>query len=449
MADQEFKAKLREESATLHPTLIPLYNKVADHITADKPTKINITANGTDIEATSVPLTLDEESTAAANLSTTLRVVRSVHLPRLLGIVQGTASLIHITTSGRYDESHSDHFVSLKEHRDLLCPDLTRLAVMKRTAGPPWHVATPGETYSIGVFFNTDILMFPNLTHFRLEVLSLGNLLLDLEKNILDFLQDCPQLEDAFILFGDPEECKRQQQEDAPVFLGEPEDFFSIADDLTHEAEVSLPRLRSFTHESPDHTLPAGLLNKLDLPDTCVVTLTTRGTGGIIGEPWTCGFYPALRGYPPHTRVTSVDTVTITVRAETEGIPRPQAVVGVTFLDSKRKVSLNKLVSTSFRDKPAKKEVKNILDWLKSSTVGVYFSTLNFERLPDGPAVELEQFLNKAKEIAELVRLPDAPPLKTVTLKVRDKKGPSIIRRYRPKHHDGRVEMVEESVPYR
>ena len=90
---------------------------------------------------------------------------------------------------------------------------------------------------------------------------------------VIELLQWCPLLEDAFFRYG----YKRDLE------------FTTNGASTKH---VSLPYLRFFTLESPSKMIRPGLFNRLSLPPTCDVQFTVHGQN--LNHPWDRGF-PTLQ----------------------------------------------------------------------------------------------------------------------------------------------------------
>ena len=428
MADQEFEDILREvkqESATLRPALVPFYNEVAAHIAAGKSTRIHVTVNGTKVICNSVPPKEPSESTAAATPSTVLRVENSPLLPAFLGIVQGTASQIHVTTPSGFVLGG---FPSLKRSSiDDLYPNLKRLVAAKRTARST-HIATPRE-----VSLANPGGLYPNLTNFRFEAPT-WQVKPTLGYNLLEFLRNCPRLEHLFIGYGDPRE--RDKTKSDLVKLGK---------------VVSLLSLRSFTHEAYDIMLPMGILDKIDLPHTCDITLKIRGPCSRTDvKRWIWGFFPTSR-FEPHRdldkiyvipHLSDAKRVTFTVYNEQPGW---LSTVGATFSNGSHEVSLNMVVGLHHHPRLAEKLVKNILYCISKIVRSV--ETLHFKSHPKDPTVQFGYALEGAGRIANSQK-GCAHRLKTVILSVQNMeelKGYKFCIRVLWKIHGIEVKTAEEN----
>ena len=77
--------------------------------------------------------------------------------------------------------------------------------------------------------------------------------------SIAKFLRDCPLLEEVYVKY----------HEDRWIFPN-----------LTTDARVSIPSLRSFTHASSYQSVEIGLFNRLSLPPTCQVAFATSVAAG-------------------------------------------------------------------------------------------------------------------------------------------------------------------------
>jgi hypothetical protein len=172
---------------------------------------------------------------------------------------------------------------------------------------------------------------------------------------LLDFLRSCPQLEVANFGYGDPGT-----------------DIEFTTDEGSTEA-VSLPRLRSFTHESPVDTIYIGLFNRLSLPPTCEVEFMIREIF-FIEKPWNCGF-PTPRD-PSY--LSNVKTVKIAFQAQ----KRDSTVIKTTFVNSRNmRISFNRL-STSSTYSNSVWVTERFLDFLGGSEMASSVETLHFDGCP-------------------------------------------------------------------
>ena len=172
---------------------------------------------------------------------------------------------------------------------------------------------------------------------------------------LLDFLRSCPQLEVIHFGYGD-----------------QGADIGFTTNEASTKA-VSLPRLRSFTHESPVDTIYIGLFNRLSLPPTCEVEFTIRDIF-FIEKPWNCGF-PTLRD-PSY--LSDVKTVKIAFHAQKRGT----TMVKTTFSNSKNmKISFNRLsISSTYSNSVW--VIEKFLNFLGGSEMARCIETLHFEGCP-------------------------------------------------------------------
>ena len=120
-----------------------------------------------------------------------------------------------------------------------------------------------------------------HLTKLHFEIYPKSNITPGLGDILLDFLQGCLQLKVAF--FG---------------YLP----YESTAEEKSTKI-VSLPRLCSFTHKSPDETFHIGLFNQLSLPTTCDTTFTITHLSKPLGDLW-----ESFSGFPkPSVQMTEVN----------------------------------------------------------------------------------------------------------------------------------------------
>ena len=444
MADQEFEDILREvkeESATLPLALVRAYNKVAAHIAAGKPTRIDVTVDREEVKS-SVPQE-SSESTAAASPSTTLRIVDSKFLPAFLGIVRDTASLIHVTTHGSF---RTGGFPSLEESRiGDLYPNLKRLVAAKRTTSYT-HIATLGESSPLVSFPNPNGL-YPNLTNFSFNATTRGGVEPALYHNLLEFLRNCPRLERVFIGYSE----RREPNE-------------SESDPFKPRKALSLPSLRSFTHETYNDMLPMGILTNVCLPHTCNINLrimTPRSRADV--KTWISRFFPTLRLHSHRkldkahsiSDLNDVKRVTFTVYNECHGPPpsfynlyqvSSYAMVRTTFSNDSHEVSLDMVVDLHNCPRLAEKLVEKILYFLGRSKIGRSIETLHFERRPKNPTAQFTCALEGANRIAKSRK----NSLKAVFLSVKNEEDKErlegckkLIRKLQKNHVE--VEMVEEN----
>jgi hypothetical protein len=94
---------------------------------------------------------------------------------------------------------------------------------------------------------------YPNLTSFCFKMLGC-DATTNLGDHLIDFLSHCPQLEVVYFSYDDIKFTPNSKT-------------------------VSLPSLRSFTHESLSETMPMGLFNRLTVPPTCEATLMVTVSG--------------------------------------------------------------------------------------------------------------------------------------------------------------------------
>ena len=177
---------------------------------------------------------------------------------------------------------------------------------------------------------------------------------------LLGFLRGCPLLEVAFFGYGHPEQGVEFMADEKPT------------------GAVSLPRLRSFTHESPTETIHIGLFNQLSLPSTCDRVFT------IMADSFTSrdGNNPWESGFPILPDQSGVETVGISCDAQDEKI----SVLRATFLNSKysARTSFNIRAAASIRSLSVKETVK-FLGFLTSSGMARSVRLLHFEHCPAFP----------------------------------------------------------------
>ena len=260
------------------------------------------------------------------------------------------------------------------------------------------YIVAPGVFPSVRSFAATNPAtpLYPNLIIFRFE-LSSSKFSRNLGDNLLEFLRNCPRLEVAFFGYD----------------VNNPESAIEFTTKKT--PAVSMPCLLSVTHESPVSPMPVGLFNRLCLPPTCNVTLTINDElKKSIKEPLNISF-PTLR---TSSYLSNIKEVEITVRNKCGA--SNVLVVGATFSNSHRKISLNQLAGPDIYPHLAE-VVEKILGFLKNRGSGMdsLVQTLHFEHSL-GESIA-EDLLERAKELA-ISPQEHATPLKAVTLVLQDRR---------------------------
>lgn len=171
----------------------------------------------------------------------------------------------------------SDRLTSL---RAVNVPFLDELLIQPLPILRDLEVSTSGKSFSVpppaATSLGRPLFHVPHLTKLRLVIRDS----LDAPRmgdNLIDFLRNCPLLEVAFFGYGNSDV-----------------DIKFTTDEGSTDA-VSLPRLRSFAHESPVEKIHAGLFNRLSLPPTCNVAFGITDLS--VQKPWNDAF-PALRDPP-------------------------------------------------------------------------------------------------------------------------------------------------------
>ena len=182
----------------------------------------------------------------------------------------------------------ADHGLFLDE---LLARPMPLLEVMEVTESeepPPKKPAhLPSLTSLIISSFGPLLFHAPLLTSFHLAYDPIDPSEEWKAGILLDFLQSCPLLEAIFL------RCEVHPDSDKVV---------------------SLPFLRSFTHESPCAQYQLYLFDRLFLPSTCRVVLANDVTG-YLSDPWTLGI-PALRD---SSYLSDIKTIKISARSRDPG----------------------------------------------------------------------------------------------------------------------------------
>ena len=215
--------------------------------------------------------------------------------------------------------------------------------------------------------------LYPFLTKFVFKTFNY-TISGSLEVNLLEFLRNCPQLEEALIVYYNSRNF--------------------IDGDV-----IGLPNsLRSFTQESPyGQKIPTGLFYRISLPNTCNIAFKLADSIPRRTLQWDRGHFPSdLRGLSKSTMVK------ITVSAVVvDCIDIVSRFVGATFSGSEQDISLSVHTKNA---KKAKTAVKNILEFLKSSGIGLGIKGLCLESLVHGQVEQLQVFLKGVIDIAELRR---------------------------------------------
>lgn len=239
-------------------------------------------------------------------------------------------------------------------------PFLDKLLVQPLPILKNLDVVTSGDLPSVESLttnLGRPLFHVPHLTHFCFKLCRCSGsaVTAKMGDSLLDFLRSCPQLEVAYLGYGDP-----------GADIG-----FTTDEALTET--VPLPCLRSFTHESPIDTIHVGLFNRLSLPPTCDVQFTIRDLF-FVEKPWNSGF-PALRNL---SYLSDVKTVKIAFNVQEGGT----TMVKTTFLNSKdMRISFNRRsISSNYSNSVWVTE--KFLEFLGSSKMARSIETLRFERCP-------------------------------------------------------------------
>lgn len=245
---------------------------------------------------------------------------------------------------------------SLRTDQDL--PFLKELLIKPLPILKNLDVATSGSLFSgslAATSFDRPIFNIPQLTNVCFK--SIGPGFVDAPRvgdGLLNFLRGCPMLEVASFNYGDQKHLNR--------------DIEFTTDEKSTEA-VSLPCLRSFTHESPVDLIYTGLFNRLSLPPTCDVAFTI--TDSASQSKWEDGF-STLRDSP---YFFNVKKVRLALHDQNEG----SLTVKATFLNSKNmRISLNRRRSSPY-SAYSLSAVESFLDFLKKSEMAYSIESLRFE----------------------------------------------------------------------
>ena len=206
---------------------------------------------------------------------------------------------------------------------------------------------------------NLDNLQFhvPHLTNFRFKWTGTARPdRVGMGDKLLNLFRSCPLLETVFVDYGHP-------REDLAFAAGE-----------TPSNVISLPHLRSFTHESPTNVIYIGLFNRLSLPSTCVVAFAIDVTD-FDDRPWDPGF-PAPRDLSYFSDVKKV-SIAFNTR-ETEG---PHNLFTTELTNSRgMRISFNR--KSRHRCDPSIYTSDQLLAFLEGIGVMESVETLRFERYP-------------------------------------------------------------------
>lgn len=281
---------------------------------------------------------------------------------------KSAAVCVDLTADSELSERVSESLMGITDRlialRGAHLPFLDELLVQPLPMLRNLDVVTSGDLPSVGslstINLGRPLFHVPHLTHFCFKVCHcLGSAAMTrMGDSLLDFLRSCPQLEVAYFGYGDP-----------GTDIG-----FTTSETSTEV--VSLPRLRSFTHESPVDTIYIGLFNRLSLPSTCEVEFTIRDLF-FLEKPWNLGF-PILRD---SSYLSDVKEVKIAFQARDSR----STMVKTTFLNSKNmRISFNRLSITSTYSNTVWVTEK-FLDFLGDSQVARSVETLHFDRCPALP----------------------------------------------------------------
>ena len=216
-------------------------------------------------------------------------------------------------------------------------------------------------------------LRVENLTNFRFELsLTLG-IPPVFGRSLLKFLQSCPLLEVVHLCYG------REVHDIEPTTRPETE-------------MVSLPCLRSFTHDSPIDEVDMALFDRLSVPPTCDLAFTI-----VIGDetprdrPWTHAF-PT-----PHNLSYISDIKTVKVMAGFWNLYAPRPTFRAEFFNSKNaRISFTFTQSTGYVNYFAS---INLLKFLKSSGIAHSVETLYLENLDTRAQTDLAGYLTNLKTL--------------------------------------------------
>ena len=204
----------------------------------------------------------------------------------------------------------------------------------------------------------------PHLTNFHFERTYHPGMssAAGLGEDLLNIFRGCPLLEVVSLRYGD---------------TGDGEDL-RFATDEASTKPVSLPHLRSFTHETALSKLLIGLFNRLSIPPTCVVGFAIDVTESDY-RPWFPGF-PAPRDQSYLSDVKRVDIAAYTVGEDYLS----RLMLKTELVNSRNtKISFSRRAYPSYD--PSLFEFDNFLDFLDDFGITQSVETLHFEDYPVPP----------------------------------------------------------------
>ena len=174
--------------------------------------------------------------------------------------------------------------------------------------------------------------------------------------------------------------------------------FLSCDVDLDSDEIVSLPLLRSFTHESPCDTYQLNLFGLLSLPSTCRVVLMIDVTG-YDSDPWA----PGLPTPRDASYLSDIRTIKITAHSHSPNADRDHVAFGIELVNSTHKaISFDRI--SYYTKKPSNFPYQDFLGILENIEIGsvetLYFSgypvhtNLTLPKATPEMAQELRKFRN-------------------------------------------------------
>ena len=204
---------------------------------------------------------------------------------------------------------------------------------------------------------NPDRLRFhvPHLKNIRIEWTF--NLPARSGNDLPDFFRSCPLLEVVSLSYDDSGED------------------LVFATEVAHTKAVSLPHLRSFTHDSMVSRICIGLFNRLSIPPTCAVAFVIDVTAR--------GFHPWFPGFPaPRDRFYLTDVKRVNVMAYSAGDGHVSCLMLKTELMNSRNMTISFIRKSYQTTDPSPFAFGQFLDFLDDFGVTHSVESLHFEDYP-------------------------------------------------------------------
>ena len=242
-----------------------------------------------------------------------------------------------------------------------LCQQLPTLAEPAGTATclAGLSLSNCPQHYLSLVTINPDRLRFhvPHLTNFHFEQTEFcaANWPTGLGDDLLNFFRSCPLLEVVFLSYSD----------EVP----------GLATDETSTKAISLPHLRSFTHETTVQSIHIDLFNRLSLPPTCVV--------GFVIDVTAHGYIPQLSRFPvPRDQSYFSDVKRVNVVAHSAGEGHASHFMLKTELVNSRNMKISFTKRSYSSRNPCSYQFDPFLDFLDDFGITHSVESLHFEDYP-------------------------------------------------------------------